>query len=193
MRSLLLFLAFFPAAVFAQDQSAIADAEAACGPKTTNFAVSADHAHPNPHPDPDKALVFIIEDLGQCVDCEDYGFAGHGSHGYWGPIATDVYGAITKVGLDGSWIGANQGNSYLFTTLDAGEHHLCLNWQSQMEERSRAFVMAGFTAEAGRVYYFRARLFPGYADYSFDLDPVNPDEGKFLVASSVHSLSRIKK
>jgi hypothetical protein len=54
--------------------------------------------------------------------------------------------------------------------------------------------MMGFTAEAGKVYYIRARLFPGgNGDYSFDVDLVNSDEGKYLVASSPYSVSHPKK
>ena len=59
--------------------------------------------------------------------------------------------------------------------------------------RSRAFAMANFTAEAGKVYYFRERLFPGGDDYFFDLDLVNSDEGKYLVATSSFSVSHAKK
>jgi len=53
--------------------------------------------------------------------------------------------------------------------------------------------MAGLTAEAGKVYYFRARLFPGEADFFLDLDPVNSDQGRYLVASSPFSVSHPKK
>jgi hypothetical protein len=71
---------------------------------------------------------------------------------------------------------------------------MCLNWQSSLEERSRAFAMTNFTAEAGKVYYLRARLFPGgNGNYSFDLDQINSDEGKTLVASSAFSVSRPKR
>jgi hypothetical protein len=78
-------------------------------------------------------------------------------------------------------------------TCAPGEHHLCVNWQSCLETRSRAFAMANFTAEEGKVYYFRERVFPGEGDYSFDLDLVNSDQGKFLGASSIYSVSHSKK
>jgi hypothetical protein len=68
-----------------------------------------------------------------------------------------------------------------------------MNWQSRLDYRSRSFAMANFTAEAGKVYYFRARIFPGRYDYSFDLDPINGDQGKYLVASSAFSVSHPKK
>jgi hypothetical protein len=183
-----LVLILFAASAFthavAQDQPALAAAEAACGPKEIKFDVKQDGTqHPNPQPEPGKALVYVVEDLGQCSQC-----TGHGNQFF-----TSVSLALTKVGMDGAWVGANHGSSYFFFAADPGEHHLCINWQSTLEVRSRAFAMANFTAEEGKIYYFRARVFPGHDDYSFDLDPVNSDQGKFLVASSVFSVSHPKK
>ena len=101
--------------------------------------------------------------------------------------------AVTKEGLDGDWVGANKGNSYIFFFAEPGERHLCMNWQSRFEARSRVFAVANFTAEAGKTYYYRARLFPGHLDISFDLDPINSDQGKLLVASSMLSASTAKR
>jgi hypothetical protein len=53
--------------------------------------------------------------------------------------------------------------------------------------------MANFTAEPGGVYYFRSRVIFTRQDYIFDLDPLNSDQGKFLVASSAFSVSHPKK
>lgn len=168
---------------FAQDHVAISAAQSACGPAQINFSATTDVSqHPTPQPDPDKALVFVVEDLGQCVDC-----AVNRS------LIADVSGAIVKVGADGSWMGATRGNSYLFFAVAPGEHHLCFNWQSRMSERAPAFAMSNLNAEAGKSYYFRARLFPGEADFSFDLDQVSSDQGRYLVASSPVSVSRPKK
>jgi hypothetical protein len=173
----------FAVSALAQDQNAVVAAQSACGPAPVSFAVRADATqHPTPAPDPDKALVFVVEDLGQCVDC----YGGRS-------IVGDVTAALVKVGMDGSWIGANQGSSYLFFAATPGEHHLCANWQSRLEERARSFAMVSFTAEAGKVYYFRIRLFPGQGDFAFDLDPINSDQGKYLVASSAYSVSHPKK
>jgi hypothetical protein len=177
---------FLVASAFAQDHAAVMAAESsACGPSSTTFAVSPDaDQHPTPQPDSDKALVFVVEDLGQCADCYSAG----------SPLAvSDVSDAVTKVGADGVWVGANKGKSHFFFTTTPGEHHLCVNWQSRLSERAQAFAMASLTAEAGKVYYFRSRLFPGRADFSFDLDPVNRDEGKFLVAAAAYSVSHPKK
>lgn len=179
-------LILFVASAYAQDGAAVAAAEAACGPREVNFDVKQDTTkRPIPEADSAKALLYVVEDLGQCPDC------GRGMG--LGQIATDVSGALTKVGMDGSWVGANQGSSYFFLSVEPGEHHLCMNWQSRMAERSRAYAMANLTAEAGKTYYFRARVFPGEHDYSFDLDLVNSDQGKFLVASSSFSVWRARK
>lgn len=180
-----LVLFFLALSAFAQDQSAVIAAEAACGAKDIKFDAKQDTTqHPTPLPEPGKALVYVIEDLGQCPDCVSNSYA----------IFTSVDQALTKVDIDGMWAGANRGNSYFFFFTDPGEHHLCINWQSRLETRSRAFAMANFTAKEGEVYYFRERLFPGHAgDYSFDLDLVNGDQGKFLVAASAFSVSHPKK
>lgn len=175
---------FFAVCAVAQDATAVAAAESACGPKNVNFDADADSTnHPTPQPDPGKALVYFVEDLGQCPGCGDGG-AG---------FVNNVNDAIVKVGMDGSWLGAGRGASYLFFSAAPGEHHLCVNWQSRLESRSRALSFANFTAETGRVYYFRARLFPGHGDYALDLDPVNSDEGNYLVAASAASVSHPKK
>jgi len=64
----------------------------------------------------------------------------------------------------------------------------------------RLVSLANFTAEAGNVYYFRARTCGGPSSYlkdsdrsaSIDLEQVNSDEGKLLVASSAWSNSQPK-
>ena len=174
----------FAVSAFAQDQSAIAAAEAACGAKDVKFDAKQDATqHPTPQPKPGKALVYVIEDLGQCSGCTARSNA----------FFTNVDEALTRVGIDGTWVGANPVISYFYFADDPGEHHLCINWLSRLEIRSRAFAMANFTAQEGKVYYFRERLSPGESDYSFDLESVNSDEGKYLVAASAFSASHPRK
>jgi hypothetical protein len=168
-----LFVVLFAVSAFAQDQAAITAAQAACGPKEVKFDAKQDAAqHPTPQADPGKALVYVVQNLGemQCSGC-----------------------ALTKVGLDGAWVGATQGSSYVYFPAEPGERHICVNWQSRLEWRSRSLALANFTAEGGHVYYFRIRLSISRSIYSFDLDPVNSDEGKLLVASSAYSVSHSKK
>lgn len=183
MRTILV-VVLFAASALAQDSAAIMAAQAACGTPDIKFDAKQDAVlHPTPQPEPGKALVYVIEDLGQCSGCEAHSSA----------FFNNVDQALTKVGMDGAWTGANRGRSYISFAADPGEHHLCINWQSRLEVRSHAYDMANFTAEEGKVYYFRERVFPGHADYTFDLDPGNGDEGKYLVAISAFSVSHPKK
>lgn len=89
-----LVLCLLAASAFSQDQAALTAAETACGPKDVKFDASQDTTqHPTPQPEAGKALVYVIQDREQipCPGC-----------------------ALTKVGLDGSWVGANQGVLHLF-------------------------------------------------------------------------------
>jgi hypothetical protein len=101
--------------------------------------------------------------------------------------------ATVRVGLDGAWIGANQGNTYFSFTVTAGEHHLCSNWQSNLERYSSMYSLANFTAEAGKAYYFRTRAWFSYQAPRFDLEALNSDEGNYLVAASPQAFSHPKE
>jgi hypothetical protein len=157
----------------AQDLAAIKAAQSACGPANIKFDAKQDASqHPTPQPEAGKALVYVAQEIGElkCSRC-----------------------ALTRIGMDGAWVGANQGSSYFSFAAEPGDHHVCLNWQSVLSARSRAYAFVSFRAEAGKVYYLRARIFPGNYDYSFDLEPMDPDQGKYVVASSEFSLSHPKK
>src|ERR1017187_1333159 len=132
--ALALFVFSFSLAAFAQDQAAISAAEAACGPMDVNFDVKEDNSQHTVHqPDPDKALVYVIQDLG-VVPC--------------------IAGCITtKIALDGVWIGANHHNSYLVFPVDPGERHLCARWQSHFGRLNQIAGLTHFDAEPGKVYF----------------------------------------
>jgi hypothetical protein len=166
----------------AQDVSTAA-AESACGPSDAQFAIKTKVGeHPPAQPDPGRALVYVIEEQ-----------------------KFRAFRDVTaRVGLDGAWVGANRGNSYLSLSVDPGEHHLCTDWISDWLPGGRLVSLANFTAEPGKIYYFRARTTGGPSGIgdgkweaaegaSIDLDRVNSDEGKLLVASSVLSVSHPKK
>jgi hypothetical protein len=166
-------------AALAQQESAFAVA-AACGPATPDFAVKNDQFPRTVTPaEPGKAQVYFIQDIGQ-VSC-------------LGSCVT------TKIGMDGRWEGAAKGNSYFYISVDPGEHHLCARWQSRVTSASTALLH--FTADAGRVYYFRTRTFWGHAGGSFgekdqtliDLEPVDSDQGRYLIASDPLSVSHPQK
>jgi hypothetical protein len=165
--ALLLFLLASPA--YAQTQDAASAALFACGPANVKFDVKESGVPVDAASEPGKALVYVIEDTGQVADI------------------------TIRVGLDGGWVGANQGNTHFPFLVSPGEHHLCANWQSSLSSRSAFYSLANFTVEAGKIYYFRARLWEGARIAPLDLDPLNSDEGRYLVVASPLAVSHAKK
>jgi hypothetical protein len=108
MRALLVLLVLASPAL-AQNQMPLTVPQSACGRGDMQYDVKKDQGQHIPDADPTKALVYIIQDeqtVGICIKCT----------------------TTTRIGLDGSWIGANSGRSYFFFAVDPGEHHLCANW-----------------------------------------------------------------
>jgi len=156
----------------------VASAAAACGPEETKFDLkTSDASHSIAQPEPGKALVYVIGQDGNqglfCKGCE----------------------IIARVGLNGAWIGAVNGASFLSSSVDPGEQHLCTQWQSMFSTRSKRLALNNFNAEAGKIYYFRMRLTRQgkNAPPLLDLDQINSDEGKYMVLTSQTSESHPKK
>jgi hypothetical protein len=177
MKSALTLVLFVAASALAQNATNPAQAPTACGPLDAKFDAEAAAGQPVAQPEPGKALVYVAE------------------------VFTKAPGEIgnptLRVGMDGAWLGATRTNSYLAFTVEPGEHHLCTSWQSHWQRLSKLAAFAGFTAEPGKVYYFRERVTyssygGGSANMNLDLEPVNPDEGQYLVASYKPSASHAK-
>jgi hypothetical protein len=65
----------------------------------------------------------------------------------------------TRFGVDGKWVGANGYSSYFFFALDPDDHRLCTNMQTKIQKLVKNSTAAtSFTAEAGKIYYFRPKL-----------------------------------
>jgi hypothetical protein len=155
-----------------------------CGDPNARFAVKTTKGQPaiqgngNPpragQPDPGKALVYFLED--------DTGYEA-------APKPT------TRIGVDGQWVGATHGNSYLYFALDPGVHHLCASWQKAVALfQGRKTAAAHFTAEAGHIYYFLAKnIWTRDGPTDMSLDPVDSDEGQLLANKFAFSASRPKK
>jgi hypothetical protein len=159
----------FAASALAQDPAAITNA--ACGPSNVTFNVELDNSRHTPaQPAPGKALVYVIHDAGTS--------------------SLFAY-PTTKLGVDGKWVGANHGDSFLSFSVEPGEHHLCTTLQSSIVEDR--VEMAHFTAEAGKVYYFRTRLIWSERLDLLEMQPVDSDQGKFLIESYPQSVSTPKK
>ena len=169
--SVLLLLAFCASSVLAQDHPSAVSSNGGCGPGEAQFDVNTSKKdHPVAQPEAGKALVYVIEDIEK--------------------------GPAMRVGLDGSWVGANKGKSYFSFQVDPGDHQLCTNWQSSVFKKSaeRIGSAAPLTAEAGKVYYFRIQIYErSESDHTVKIEPVEAAEGQFLVSSSWFSASRTRK
>jgi hypothetical protein len=153
-------------------------ATSACGPAETKFEVKLDDSqHTLSPPEAGKARVYFVQDLGW-VSC--------------------IGGCLdTRIAVDGTWVGATNKNSYISVSIDPGEHHVCAGPQGLLVTASRknpsvALALAHFRADAGKVYYFRIRFFSGERQGIFDLEPIDSDEGVYLIEHYPLSVSHPK-
>jgi hypothetical protein len=151
----------------------------ACGPDKVQFDVKTAKNQPAPTPPADgKAQIVFIEAMDKNLACWSCGTPS------------------SRFGLDGEWVGATKGDSYFTVDVAPGEHHLCADWQSDFGSLKKKVGMADFTAEAGKTYYFEARVKIKEHDYGVGPDStsevdrdlsfsqVNDDEGKYRVKAS---------
>jgi hypothetical protein len=152
--------------VLAQNDAAAARTAAGCGPSAGMFNVqTTDLKHPVGQTEPGKALVYFFVDF--------------------------VTAPTMRVGLDGNWVGANEGKSYFFFPVDPGEHNVCAEWQSGTFKKSseRIGEAMHLTAEAGKTYYLRLN----FSYQRMDLELADEAEGHFLIGSSLFATSQPKK
>ncbi|MFZ1919138.1 MAG: hypothetical protein WAU58_16305 [Terriglobales bacterium] len=160
-------------AIFGFAQAPPAAFPAACGPEKVSFKVTRDDSqHSLAQPDPGKARVYFIHDAGT-----------GGTLGY----------PTVKVAMDGAWVGANHGESYFSVSAEPGEHHVCVTLQSSLVGQRVGLVH--FTAEADKIYYYRTQLLvTGRGSIELlELDPIDSDQGKYLIGSFPLSVSSPKK
>lgn len=178
MRTALVFL-FLASSALAQSQPNSLSPAASCGPGDVKFDVKLDNSqHSLTQPEPGRALVYVMESFQRPP----------------GELGTPTI----RVGLNGAWVGANHGNSYLAFPVDPGENHLCTNWQSILKRLSEQHSLTSFTAEAGKTYFFRVQTHVeseggGSQVWYIDLQPVNIDEAQYLIATSPLSMAQQKK
>lgn len=184
MRLTIAILLFVTSTLLASNS--VAQSAPGCGPATVKFDVKTEKARSKtPTPGPGKALVFFFQD--------DLNFNSR-------PRPT------TRFGIDGTWAGATHADSYFFTYVDPGEHHICASWQPMImpsSPRMRTTAAAPLIAEDGKSYYFRARDVTktenpfGKGDIVSEaevvLEPLNSDEAQVLVNTFSISSSHPKK
>lgn len=145
-----------------------------CGNDKVKFDVKTEEGQPVPAgPAQGKAQIVFVENENQMI----------------GPFMH----ATVRFGMDGAWVGANNGNSYFALTVDPGVHHLCASWQSALGTFNKNVDLTSFTAEPGKVYYFAAQVTVNSgSSVTFGLSQLNEDEGKYRVANSKLSTSKPK-
>lgn len=154
-----------------------------CGDARTIIDVTTSkHASVSPAPEPGRAKVIFIETAD--------------------PNAAPV---VTRIAIDGAWLGGNRGNSYFESVISPGEHHVCADWQLNRRMIKDDPHFEVFNAEPGHVYYFRVQVNwneiydPVVSDRAVDthmnlsLIPLNEDEGQYLVLNSKLSTSMQKR
>jgi len=162
--------------ILSADQTpAAGPVKAACGSDDVKFSAKpAEGRQTAPQPEPGKALVYVVEQEQRTRH----------------PLS----GITVRVGMDGSWMGAARNASYLFFSVEPGEHHLCADWQSPTPWIGKTLGLTNLRVEPGQTYYVRARFVAvGVQFLALDLDRINPDEGRLLVETSPLSDYRQKK
>lgn len=146
----------------------------ACGPAQTSFKVKLDDSqHSLLPPESGKARIYFIHDAGL-------------------PFTRLTLGYPTsKFAIDGTWIGADHGDSYFSASLEPGEHHVCATLQSSIVDDR--VELTHFLAEPGKVYYYRTRLVLSGSVDLLELQSIDRDQGEYLVSQYPLSTSKTKK
>lgn len=147
-----------------------------CGPANVNFEVSSPNdGAPPPVVQNGKGLVYVIQVM---------------ENPSW-----DNDAAITRVGMDGAWKGANHGNTYFYFSVNPGPHDLCVDWQSSELTRSKLVSAMSLGAVAGATYYVEVRT---HDETKYDAGYVkikllDVPEARLLLGSSSRVTSTPKK
>jgi hypothetical protein len=137
----------------------------ACGLEKVSYNVKLDESqHALVQPEPGKALVYFTQEKG-----------------------SDAFGVTTRIGMDGKWVGANKNSSSFALSVEPGDHHVCADVRSF---RGNPLGLLHFTAEAGKSYYFDARIVYGEeAKANLFFGAVDSDQGEYLIGSLPLSVS----
>lgn len=160
--------------------------QAGRGPDQAKFEVQRQaHSHPTGTPESGKALVYVFGDS----ELDN--------------TAIHIGGLITRVGVDGVWVGAYEYKSYTYFSVNPGEHQMCTSQQAALKSRRDNNASAiTFTAEEGKEYYFRTQPTPTSLARSstsrvlngeVELAAVDPAQAHLMVPKWAYSTSQPKK
>lgn len=148
----------------------------ACGNLSARFEVKTGNGPRSVQPEPGRALVYFIQN--------DRNFNA-------------IPKPTTRLGVDGKWLGATHGDSYLYAFVDPGVHHLCASRQSRVI-KGVGLALAHFSAKADGVYYFQIEDEYLLADTfgainKMTLTPMDSDEGQLMTGTFKLSTSHLKQ
>ncbi len=141
-----------------------------CGDDKVKFDVTTQKSKlASPPPDPNKASLIFVQRVGSCIGC-----------------------SMTRVGLDGAWVGVDKGNSYFAVTVPPGVHHVCASWEAPLATMENKIGLTEVLAEAGQKYYFEIEVGPPSHDNApvMRLKSVSGDMGAFLTSRSKESIAK---
>jgi len=144
-----------------------------CGPAEIKFESHLADIQASPGPVPGKALVYFDEN-----------------------DAGDVSAAppLTRVGIDGQWVGAMQEVSWIYAYVEPRSHQLCANWQTSWQTAwpttTRSLL---FTAQPGGVYYFEVKYEKVAGEVEMHLKMLDSDQGPKTIRKYFYGTSRLKK
>jgi hypothetical protein len=178
MKATLLIVLFATAALCQQKtrfgQTSTSPWPAACGPAQESFKVKLDDSqHTLLPPENGTARIYFIHEAGLPYIRLSLGYP------------------TSKFAIDGTWMGADHGDSYFSASLAPGEHHVCATLQSSIVDDR--VELTHFVAEAGKVYYYRTRLVLSGSVELLELDAIDSDQGEYLVRQYPLSISKPKK
>lgn len=146
----------------------------ACGPDSAKFSVSLNKAETPLPPVPSKLsrLVVLPESISPLTGCRY---------------------TITRVGVDGKWIGATCVGGYLVAELSSGAHHLCANYQREAIPHFTA--LRSVTLVPGRTYYYRVEIIENSfgGNKALHLEPIDEDEGLMLMLTAHQAQSKERR
>jgi hypothetical protein len=140
---------------------------AACGPAKLDFDVKPDkYVAPPPQVPSGKVLVYLFENVARLP----------------------FHGVTVRVGVDGKWVGATEGETYLTFLVDPGVHHVCVWAQaSGWNPMEDGIALHRLNAQTGKTYYFRTRISQPQGSATTLLDAVDDDQAQLLLQTSALS------
>ena len=137
----------------------------ACGPDSASFSVRMAPSEPSLAIPPSSGarVVLFAEDV-------------NGLQGCW---------LLSRIGVDGRWIGAVCMQSYVSAEIEPGPHRLCADLQQRRGLQHTALY--SFIAESDKVYYFRTEILGG--QFNVHLTALNDAEGRLLLSTRSQSVA----